>query len=266
MKISTIKIGDRPRKDMGDLAELVASMERVGMLHPVVVTKEGILVAGQRRIEAAKILKWPEVPVTVISTTDLLSAERDENTVRKDFTPTEAVAIGRLIEEQERPKARIERVEKITTTMRKRAAGEDLGESPRYYRSVTDRVAAAVGMERQQYDRAKKVVSAAEAEPEKFGDLPARMDETKNVSGTYRELQERKTGTGRHAVHYKKRYPKTNDMIRRAINSLDGICAALTEVKAEEADASEAPAWAKSLEESASAIRQFSRRLKNVKG
>ena len=28
-------------------------------------------------------------------------AERDENVVRKSFTPTEAVAIGRLVEERE---------------------------------------------------------------------------------------------------------------------------------------------------------------------
>jgi hypothetical protein len=35
----------------------------------------------------------------------LLQAERDENTCRKDFTPSEAVAIGKELEELERPKA-----------------------------------------------------------------------------------------------------------------------------------------------------------------
>lgn len=35
----------------------------------------------------------------------LLIAERDENTCRKDFTPSEAVALGRKLEELEKPAA-----------------------------------------------------------------------------------------------------------------------------------------------------------------
>lgn len=100
MKIDNIIVGDRVRKDMGDLATLAASIKQHGLLHPVVVKRDRTLVAGHRRIEAVRHLGWREIPVTVIDVEDLLSAERDENTERKDFTPTEAVAIGKLIEEQ----------------------------------------------------------------------------------------------------------------------------------------------------------------------
>src|SRR5688572_12030318 len=102
LPVKSIVVGDRVRKDMGDLASLANSMKLHGLLHPVVVKKDRTLVAGHRRLEAARHLGWHEIAVTVINVEDLLSAERDENTERKDFTPTEAVAIGRLIEEQHR--------------------------------------------------------------------------------------------------------------------------------------------------------------------
>lgn len=53
-------------------------------------------------------LGWPDIPVRVVDVADLISAERDENQVRKDFTPSEAVAIARVIDEalKERTAAR----------------------------------------------------------------------------------------------------------------------------------------------------------------
>ena len=53
------------------------------------------MVAGRRRLEACKSLGWDEVPVRIVDTDRLLEAERDENTVRKAFLPSEMVAIGR---------------------------------------------------------------------------------------------------------------------------------------------------------------------------
>jgi hypothetical protein len=42
------------------------------------------------------------------------------------------------------------------------------------------------------YDKAEAVVDAAEADPEKFGDLVEQMDETGKVDGAYKELQRRR--------------------------------------------------------------------------
>jgi ParB-like nuclease family protein len=51
--------GLRHRKDMGDIAGLAAWIARVGgLLHPVVVQPNGVLIAGERRIHAAKLLGW----------------------------------------------------------------------------------------------------------------------------------------------------------------------------------------------------------------
>jgi ParB family transcriptional regulator, chromosome partitioning protein len=45
MKIDQIQIGYRYRKDLGDLHSLANSVTEVGILHPVVVTPEGRLIA-----------------------------------------------------------------------------------------------------------------------------------------------------------------------------------------------------------------------------
>ena len=49
MDISSIQIGNRVRKDMGDLQALADSIAEVGLLHPVVVNTRNELVAGERR-------------------------------------------------------------------------------------------------------------------------------------------------------------------------------------------------------------------------
>jgi len=100
VSIEEIKIGNRYRKDLGNIDALVASIKRLGLLQPIGVDSEYNLIFGERRLLACKNLKWKEVPVRVLNIPDLLRAENDENIVRKDFTPSERVAIGTAIEEQ----------------------------------------------------------------------------------------------------------------------------------------------------------------------
>ena len=71
LPIDEIDIGQRYRKDLGDLKVLAESIESVGLLHPVVVTPDQRLIAGQRRLRACESLGWTEVPVTVIDLEEL---------------------------------------------------------------------------------------------------------------------------------------------------------------------------------------------------
>src|SRR5262249_25077697 len=103
--VSDVRVGPRHRKDMGDLASLAKSIQAVGLLHPIVMSPDHQLIAGQRRLEAVKELGWTEIPVRVVDLANIVQGEHDENACRKDFTPSEAVAIGRALEENERPKA-----------------------------------------------------------------------------------------------------------------------------------------------------------------
>ena len=103
-------IGRRHRKAFGDINALAESIERLGLLQPVVLTPENKLVAGYRRIKAFQQLGRETIPTVVAKTladaSALLQAERDENTCREDFVPSEAVSIGEAIAKAYKPKAK----------------------------------------------------------------------------------------------------------------------------------------------------------------
>jgi ParB family chromosome partitioning protein len=52
MPITAIEIGHRFRRDLGDIDALAQNIADVGLLHPVVVTPNGELIAGLRRLRA----------------------------------------------------------------------------------------------------------------------------------------------------------------------------------------------------------------------
>lgn len=108
--IADIKVGQRYRTILGDLTELAASMEQLGLLQPIVLSPDLTLVAGQRRLEAAKLLGWTEVStVTIACLEDAVSAlraEQDENTCRLPFNDRDANRLYRALLEMEKPKAR----------------------------------------------------------------------------------------------------------------------------------------------------------------
>src|SRR5439155_11292596 len=89
--IDGIVIGDRHRKDLGDLAALAASVGKIGLLQAIGVTKSNELVFGERRLRACRdILGWKHIDVRVVTLgrVNLPRAEHDENELRKDFTPS----------------------------------------------------------------------------------------------------------------------------------------------------------------------------------
>ncbi|MCH4542948.1 ParB/RepB/Spo0J family partition protein [Ochrobactrum sp. A-1] len=100
MNISDIKIGDRHRNDLGDLSALARSIGAQGLLQPIGVTSENVLVFGERRLTACRdILGWTEIEARIVDVTSIVEGEHDENELRKDFTPSERVAIARAVEE-----------------------------------------------------------------------------------------------------------------------------------------------------------------------
>ena len=100
MKIIDIKVGNRFRKDLGDIKTLVNSIQEIGLLQPVVVNENNELIAGQRRIEAVRMLGWSEIPAVVVNLDDIVKGELHENIVRQDFTFTERQAILKEVEKK----------------------------------------------------------------------------------------------------------------------------------------------------------------------
>ena len=95
--IDSIVIGERARKEVGCLDPLERSLESVGQLQAIGITTDNVLVFGERRLRAAKRIGWTEIEARIVDC-DSLMAERDENQIRKDFTPTESVAIAMAIQ------------------------------------------------------------------------------------------------------------------------------------------------------------------------
>jgi ParB family chromosome partitioning protein len=95
--IADVRVTERHRSDLGDLEGLAASLREIGQLQPIVISSDFQLIAGGRRLAAAKSLGWTEIEAKIATdlttAADLLRAERDENTCRKAFAPTEEYSL-----------------------------------------------------------------------------------------------------------------------------------------------------------------------------
>jgi len=86
VNVNTIQIRDRTRKDFGNLEALAASIELVGLLHPIGISTDHTLIFGERRLRAFELLGRDTIPARIINVPNLTLAEHAENEIRKDFT------------------------------------------------------------------------------------------------------------------------------------------------------------------------------------
>lgn len=194
-KIADIRIGERYREEMGDIAALAASIQANGLLHPIVIWSDNTLIVGQRRLEAYKKLARTEIPINIANDmptlSKLLQAECDENICRKDFTPEEAVRIGEAIEKEASKQS-----QKAAQEGRKKGGGDKKSKEvqnrtgktfPKAIRDESKRTTAvaakAVGMSRPSYEKAKKVVEEGDTA------LITEMNRTGKVSGAYKKMR-----------------------------------------------------------------------------
>ncbi len=179
--IDTVKVGPRFRTHPGDLSDLVASMRDLGLLHPIAIDKDNNLLAGQRRLWAARELGWDTIAATVRDATDeeRLRIEYDENVARQNFTPTEAYTIRQA-------RVRLEK-EKAKQRMAEGGKGVKLPHPSR----AKDKAAEGTGYSSKTLDKVDAVVAAAEADPE-LAAVVEEMDRTGKVDPAYRKVREGK--------------------------------------------------------------------------
>ena len=104
--IKDIKVRKRIRKNMGDISALAESLKRFGQINPIVITKNNVLVAGERRLEAARTLGWRTINAVIANIPDevtKLEYELEENIQRLDFTKEEEEEAIRKIVELKNP-------------------------------------------------------------------------------------------------------------------------------------------------------------------
>ena len=80
---------ERQRRTLDGIEELAASIRARGLINPITVTREGVLIAGERRLTAVRLLGWPEIPVRYmddLTPDEQLLVELEENTKRLDIS------------------------------------------------------------------------------------------------------------------------------------------------------------------------------------
>ncbi len=159
--IKKVIVRDRIRKDFGDIGELARDIKDNGMINPVVVNKDYVLLAGERRLRACKQLGYEQVEVKMMDTRDAeheLNIEISENDVRKGFSKSERVDYMYRLMRIEKEKA-AER-QKAGVPVKSSEGGE-----------AKDKTAEAFGIGRQTMEREMQIVENKDLlTPEDFAD------------------------------------------------------------------------------------------------
>jgi DNA modification methylase len=90
INISEIKISARIRKELRDIDDLAESIREIGLIQPIIITKDNELIAGHRRFLACKKLGFKSISCVKINPNDelhKLDMELAENVKRDDFNP-----------------------------------------------------------------------------------------------------------------------------------------------------------------------------------
>ena len=88
MEINSITVKQGRRAiDSAKVRELANSMREIGLINPITVTQDRVLITGAHRLEAAKLLGWTEIEATVSELEGFKAelAEIDENLMRNEL-------------------------------------------------------------------------------------------------------------------------------------------------------------------------------------
>ena len=140
-----ISVGERHRKDAGDIEALAANIRQMGLLQPIGLDRYYHLIFGERRLIACQILNWEKMPCIILDLESVLAGEYAENEFRKQFTPSERKAIAEAVE-KDYGKRQGQRTDQLPPNLAEVQRGE-----------TRDKAAAAVGFKHSTYDKVKTV-------------------------------------------------------------------------------------------------------------
>lgn len=170
------------REDLGDLRPLRASLKKHGLYRPLTVTKDSKLVFNHRLLQAAREEGIAEVPCIMSETEDptsLLELQLQDN-LSRPYSPTERVKAARSLLPIYAEQARARQGSRTDLHPGNCPEGES-GEA-------LDRIASLLGVSRKTLSKEMEICTAAEADPDTFGDLREKMDQTGKVNGFYKEM------------------------------------------------------------------------------
>jgi ParB-like chromosome segregation protein Spo0J len=163
--IHQIVVGERRRRDYGDIGALAKGIKRVGLLEPILVDRNGNenqfrLLAGERRLKAVQMLRWKSIPAHLrehLTEDEMRDVELEENENRKSLTERERT---RTFASSKKLKENAKRAAEVLP-----AADKTQGGRPPKKSVPQKDVAQALGTSRQAIERAEQHVATAEVFP-----------------------------------------------------------------------------------------------------
>src|SRR3990167_7087184 len=182
---STLRIDESLALPACDLTGLREDVRQRGIVVPLLVTRDDLLLDGHRRLTVARELDLPVVPVLRLALDGAggwaATLGRAVNLHRRHLTEAQRVALGTSLERVERVAAKERQGERKPNHPDPRAP-DFSADCDR----ATAHVAAAIGVSRGTYERARAVLAAPEVAPAvKERLLAGRI----SIAGAYKDLQ-----------------------------------------------------------------------------
>jgi len=213
------------KRDRGDISGLAQNIKENGLLQLPVVNQKGELIIGGRRLEAVKLLKMKEMPCIEVITKgrdDEFRKALAENVQRKDFLPSEMVAVAKQLKPQVAAESR-----------RRKLSGLKRGDkvprpekfSEREAEETRQIVAKQLNTSFPTLRKAEEIIDSGDKE------LIVKMDRDKKVDAVYKilkkkqsnepvtveggrsESEKRRVQLGQHLVQVKKKIEKLNQSL-----------------------------------------------------
>lgn len=183
---ASLSVKPAPVFDGKQLAKLVYDIAERGVERPFLVDADLHVLGRELEAGACRLLDLAKVPVLVVDVEALAKGARIEGEV----SPTEAIAIGRLIEEHVRPIAAAQSAAGRLKGLASRSGQvvEHVADGDRVI--VREVAAAALNMSGTTYSRLRDLVVAAEEDPKNFGDVPQLL-ESMSIAGAHAVLRRR---------------------------------------------------------------------------
>lgn len=154
--IDSIVVGERRRQDLGDIAGLARNIDEHGLIHPIIVNADNILIVGERRLRAHQHLKLTTIEVRrwhALTEEERREIELAENLNRKDLTPAE------------RSRQMVALAETAAEVLATDAKSPN-GGRPTKLAVSEDKIAERIGVSQRTINNATRHVAAIDAYPE----------------------------------------------------------------------------------------------------
>lgn len=137
MNIDRIIIRERIRQDLGDLVELEKSIQEFGLIAPIIINTDCVLLAGYRRYLACRKLGMQEIPVRMITTRDGehdLMIELEDNELNQPLSPEDYQTYERKLQQinEEKRKA-VENKNEIKTV---KTTADEISKKPLWFMEI----------------------------------------------------------------------------------------------------------------------------------